>query len=182
MTKFKQLGAAAVLAFAVIGLLHLRSCVREKLGTSTAPKVGASHSPLLPKVDKEVVRVSMARHAITVQTATKTTMRYVRAPVIEIRKDGTTRVESKNYGLEFSPAIGVGYGPGTRLQLAVGFAYVYRFDANVHLSIAHDGRVQPLFSLSYNVWSNSGVYFGLDPVDMLLGQKPSYCAGILVRL
>src|SRR5215510_1178603 len=75
-------------------LLGMRICGRFH----RRPSVGT-----LPKDDREVVTYDEKRHRVSVTTESGTTTAYSRNPTVEVRKDGTIRVDAHLWGRELRP-------------------------------------------------------------------------------
>lgn len=139
-------------------------------------------SILAPK-DKEAILYNSVTHMLTVSTETGTKTEYARNPVIHLQKDGTVKIDRKVYGLEHSPFGGYGYGDGVRLYVGMSWAYIYRLDVNTQLGVT-DNRslvaIRAVSSLSYNFYSNTSAFVGVEPLALLTGQ-PRIHAGVIVR-
>src|ERR1700682_6082663 len=62
----------------------------------------------LPAKDVELITQNENRHTITITTKKGTTTAYSRNATIEIRKDGTVKINQHTWGLEFQPILGLG--------------------------------------------------------------------------
>lgn len=140
---------------------------------------------VLPSQDKEVISVNENRHTITVTTAKGTTQQYSRNPSVEIRKDGTVKVDTHVWGTEIRPFLGAGYSDTGRVYTGCQFLYYRQFDAAASFGWTADGSkpaFQPMLSLSWNFWSNTSLNVGANPVPFVLHEKPEIAVFFSVRL
>lgn len=139
----------------------------------------------LPTNDKEVVSYNENRHIITVTTAKGTTQQYSRNPKVEIRKDGTVKIDADAWGFEARPFLGVGYSDTGRAYLGCQLFYFHQFDAGASFGLTANGdkaTFQPMLALSWNFWSNTSINVGANPVPFVLRTKPEIAVFLSVRL
>src|SRR5262245_29708751 len=91
---------ALLVIFLASGFLWLRHKIHDVF---VPPQV------LLPAKDKAIVSYDEHRHVVTVTTPTGTAREYGRNPTVEVRKDGTVKVNAHKWGMELRPYLGVGY-------------------------------------------------------------------------
>jgi hypothetical protein len=139
----------------------------------------------LPKNDKETIVYNENRHEIGITTSSGTTWQYSRNPEVEVRKDGTIKVDTHMWGTELRPFLGIGYSDTGRVYVGIYLFYFRQFDAGASFGWTADNRknaFQPMLSLSYNVWSNTSINIGMNPVPIVLQTKPEIAGFISVRL
>lgn len=166
-------GACLVL---LVPYMLLKSTISE---FSPAPQVE------LPADDKELVTIDDNAHTISVTTEAGTKTTYSRNPTIELRKDGTLSVKEHTWGLEFNPFVGVGYQDTRRLYIGVNHFYFHRIDVFTAIGFPMNNSyvaVEPMMGLSYNFWHNCSINVGLNPVNVILRQKPEPALVLSVRL
>lgn len=120
----------------------------------------------LPKNDKELLHYNENTHIITVTTSKGTTTTYSRNPTVEVRKDGTVKVDAHVWGLEHDPIIGFGYQDTARFYGGVNLLYIRQFDLFVAVGMpASQGRIfiKPLIGGSWNVWRDCALNVGVNP-------------------
>ena len=152
-------------------------------GRSTGPK--ATLPAVLPPNDKEVVSYNENRHTLTVMTAKGTTTQYSRNPEVEIRKDGTVKIDAKAWGFEARPFLGIGYSDTGRLYAGCNLFYVHSFDAAASFgwtANANKPAFQPMLSIGWNFWSNSSLNVGINPLTIAGMSKPQPAIFLSVRL
>jgi len=167
---------AAIIALLVAGYYWLRHRIHDVF---VPPQI------TLPKNDKAVVTYDENRHRIGTTTATGTTWQYSRNPTVEIRKDGTVKVDTHMWGGEVRPFLGVGYSDTGRAYTGCYLFYFRQFDAGASFGWTADNRkpaFQPMLSLSWNFWSNTSLNLGANPVPIVLHQKPEIAVFLSVRL
>lgn len=145
----------------------------------------ATISQILPAKDKEVVSYNENRHIVTVTTPASTTTTYSRNPTVEIRKDGTVKVNANAWGLEFNPILGVGYQDTRRFYLGVNHFYFHQFDVFTAVGLPMDNGhilIEPMTGVSWNFWHNCSLNAGVNPANIILGQKPEIGVLLSVRL
>lgn len=126
-------------------------------------------------------------HVVTTQTKTGVTTQYTpgNAPIkIDVNTDGSVKVYRDLYGFSVVPFIGVGYSDTTRIYLGADFAYIYKFGAFGAFGFPtnnHSEILQPLLGLSYNIYSNTSINFGLNPVNVFTGQTPQLAGFVSVK-
>lgn len=123
--------------------------------------------------EQEKLVVDPRRHKITTITAKKTTTAYVgnRPYAVVVQKNGNVVVEERKWGTELEPLIGLSYGDTTRLNLGASFFYWHTIDLNGHFALRLDNRedhalVKPVISVSDNIYSNTNLFFGINPFSL----------------
>lgn len=140
---------------------------------------------LLPKNDKAVITYDENRHRIGTTTASGTTWQYSRNPSVEIRKDGTVKVDAHTWGKELRPFIGLGYSDTGRGYVGCYLFYFRQFDAGISAGWTADNRkpaFQPMLSIGYNIWSNASINVGINPLTVAGLSKPEPAVFLSVRL
>jgi len=139
----------------------------------------------LPRNDKELVTYNENRHTVTVTTAKGTTQAYSRNPSVEIRKDGTVKIDNHAWGLELRPFLGFGYSDTGRTYAGIQGFYFHQFDASASFGWTADANkplFQPMLAIGWNFWSNASLNIGANPVPFLVQRKPEIAAFVSVRL
>jgi len=133
--------------------------------------------------DKELISYNENRHTISVTTAKGTTTQYSRNPKVEIRKDGTVKVDADAYGWEVRPFIGIGYSDTARAYAGCQLFYFHQFDAALSVGIASaHPALQPMLSVGWNFWSNTSLNVGINPLTIAGINKPEPALFLSVRL
>lgn len=143
------------------------------------------HDVALPKDDRALVTYDENRHTVTTTTPSGTTREYSRNPTVEIRKDGTVRVDAHKWGVEARPFLGGGYSDTGRLYVGCQFFYARQFDAGASFGWTADNRrpaFQPMLSLGWNFWSSASLNVGANPIPFILQQKPELAVFISLRV
>jgi hypothetical protein len=172
--SLKVLGAIVVLL--VGGYLWLRHKIHNVI---VPPQIK------LPLNDKEVIAYNENRHTISITTAKGTVQEYSRNPKVEIRKDGTVKVDSNSWGPELRPFLGVGYSDTGRVYTGCNLFYVHQFDAAASFGWTADSNksaFQPMLSIGWNFWSNSSLNAGVNPIPFVLQRKPELAVFLSVKL
>lgn len=139
----------------------------------------------LPSNDKAVITYDENRHRIGQTTATGTIWQYSRNPNVEIRKDGTVKVNTHTWGTELRPFLGVGYSDTGRAYTGCYLFYFRQFDVGASFGWTADNRrpaFQPMLSISYNVWSNTSINVGINPLTATGLSKPEPAIFLSVRI
>ena len=139
----------------------------------------------LPKNDKELITYNENRHTITVTTSKGTVTKYSRSPSVEIRKDGTVKVDANAWGMELRPFLGIGYSDTGRAYIGCNLFYFHQFDAATSFGWTADNTkpvFQPMLSLGWNFWSNTSLSIGANPIPFILQHKPEFSVFLSVRL
>jgi len=138
-------------------------------GESHHATSGPNASPILPKNDTEQITVDPTTHRITILTSSgpKTETLPDRPSTIDIHKDGTVSVNSKQLGFETKPFLGVGLGEGLRVYAGADLGYFKKLDiglgmASPRLSKGDLTDIRGLVKVSYNVYSNTSLNLGYD--------------------
>lgn len=177
-THFKRTLAAIA---AIIALL---------LGAYMWMKVRIHDVLLPPRVvlsanDKELVSFDANRHTVTVTTDKGTTHQYSRDGTVEIRKDGTVKVDAHAWGTELRPFLGLGYSDTGRAYVGCQLFYWHQFDAGASFGWTADNRknaFQPMLSLGWNFYSNTSLNLGINPLTIAGLSKPEPAIFLSVRL
>jgi hypothetical protein len=104
---------------------------------------------------------------------------------VEIRKDGTVKVDANAWGTEARPFIGVGYSDTGRAYIGCQLFYFHQFDAAASFGWTVDNRkpaFQPILSVAWNFWSNSSLNLGANPISFIVEKKPEIAVFLSVRL
>lgn len=147
----------------------------------------------LPTNDKELITYNETHHTITVTTAKGTTTAYSRNPTVELRKDGTVKIDKHAWGLECRPILGIGYQDTGRVYLGVNALYFHQFDAfsaigfpasMIASSPTSEGHVfiEPITGVSWNFYSNTSLAVGVNTLNLILREKPELGIALTVRL
>jgi hypothetical protein len=140
---------------------------------------------VLPRNDKEIVKYNENTHTITVTTAKGTTTQYSRNPNVEIRKDGTVKVDTYLWGTELRPILGVGYSDTGRAYTGYQLLYIRQFDFGPAIGWTADNRkamFQPIVFGGWNFYSNTSLSVGMNPLTYILQQPPIVAVFLNVRL
>lgn len=155
---FKRYTAlAALLALVLLGLWLL---FRVRPGDGRL----APGAPL-PNDDREQLIVDPRNHTIIIRRPSGDTVTHLpdKQTVIDVRKDGTTRVTSSQIGWELRPFVGMGYSNDAHIGVGVDGAYWKAVDlgAGVRWNFRMtDPRV--FVAVSYNVKDNLRVSITID--------------------
>lgn len=139
----------------------------------------------LPANDRELISYNENRHELTITTPNGTTREYSRNPIVELRKDGTARVDAHKWGPELRPFLGVGYSDTGRAYAGCQFFYFHGFDAGASLGWTADANrpaLQPMLAVGYNFWGNTSLNVGLNPAPIVLNRKTEIAVFLSVRL
>ncbi len=167
---------AAIIALLLGAYVYLKAHIRDVL---MPPHV------VLPANDKEIVSYDENRHTISVTTAKGTTRQYSRNPSVEIRKDGTVKVDTHTWGTEVRPFLGVGYSDTGRVYTGCQLFYYRQFDAAASFGWTVDGTrptFQPMLSIGYNIWSNTSLNIGINLLTIAGLSKLEPALFLSVRL
>lgn len=140
---------------------------------------------VLPRNDKEIVAYDENHHVLAVTTEQGTTRTYSRNPTVEIRKDGTVKVDGHSWGLELRPFLGAGYSDAGRVYTGCQAFYFRQFDMSASLGwvvVSRKLLLQPTLAVGYNFWSNTSINVGANPVSFIGAQKPEIAVFLSVRL
>lgn len=115
-------------------MLKAQGCAK-KLFPPKTPVSGPSSPtvPVLPKDDREIIKVDTQHNQTTVTTEKgTTTVTGTRDVTVEVKKNGQVVVKEKTIGFECRPGLGAHIGPdGGRLDLTVDWGYWKRVDGLV---------------------------------------------------
>jgi hypothetical protein len=167
---------AAIVVLLVASYLWLKHRIHDII---TPPQV------TLPKNDKEIVTYDENRHIISVTTSKGTVRKYSRNPEVEIRKDGTVKVDTHLWGTELRPFLGLGYSDTGRAYVGCNILYIRQFDFGASFgwtSDANKAAFQPMLSIGWNFWSNTSLNAGMNPVPYILQRKPEIAVFLSVRI
>lgn len=119
--------------------------------------------------DKEKIVYNSHTHTITVQTDKGTTItEYGRNPTVTLRENGDVVVQRHDWGFEHDPYVGFGLSDVPRVHIGVSLFYYNRWDLNLGLALttrseyAINDWVRGCAIVSYNVWSNTNLFVGVD--------------------
>jgi hypothetical protein len=158
--------------YAIIGGCLLLALVGWHYWYKHAKKVDQNTSSTVLQPDqKSKIIVDPINHTITTVTknpdgTTKTDTKYLPdAPTsVTEGKDGKITVQSRTWGPEKRPYLGVGYDGVGRAHVGLDFLYWKRLDLGTGLSI---NMTRPKdttlnLNLSYNFWSNTSLALSYD--------------------
>jgi len=139
----------------------------------------------LPRNDKELISYNENRHIITVTTTKGITRQYSRDPSVEVRSDGTIKVNDHAWGTEFRPFLGVGYSDTGRAYIGTNLLYFRQFDFGASFGWTADNRhsaFQPMLSLGWNFWSNTSLDVGVNPAAFVLSHKTEIAVFLSIKI
>jgi len=172
-----SLKGLAIIALLLVGIfLYLRHRIHDVI---VPPQI------TLPRNDKELIVYNENRHTITVTTPKGTETHYSRNPTVEIRKDGTVKVNVHTFGVELRPFLGAGYSDTGRAYTGCYLFYFRQFDAGASFgwtANANKPAFQPMLSIGYNVWSNTSINIGVNLLTIAGLSKPEPAVFFSVRL
>ena len=139
----------------------------------SVPKAAA----VLPVEDKEQIKVDPVKHTITIQTptGTKTVTLPDKVSTIDIRKDGTVKVTSPQFGFQLRPFAGAYYSDALRFGAGADLGYWKRLDLGLGIAGGSSAHTVVFAQLSYNVWDNLGASLTYDHLGHIGG-------GITIRI
>ncbi len=172
--RYKILAVVCLLgAFFLLGRCNRRAV--------TVPKPSA----VLPKNDKETVTFNEKTHLLTVVTSSVTIREYAKNPEVEIRKDGTVKVDRHLVGFENSLFLGAGYADTGRIFLGDNLLHFGRFDLMGAIGWTPDNQypaIKAYAGVSYNLYSNTSVGVCLNPVSIAQSKGIEIGGFLSVRL
>jgi hypothetical protein len=138
----------------------------------------------LPANDKELITYDENRHRIIVVTPKGTTTSYGRDPSVEIRNDGTVKVNSHAYGFEMRPFLGLGYQDTGRAYLGLDLFYLHSFDGYAAVGFGNTSHAfaKPVIGMAWNFYSNTSIAVGVNPINIILYQKPEVSVMLSTKL
>lgn len=144
----------------LLGLLLLGAFLYFRVRRSPMGGIPTLATAILPANDKEQLIVDPHTHSLIVKQPGHTTATSLpnRPTVIDVHKDGSVTVTSRQYGPEFAPFLGLYFSERQRLAVGVDVFYYKKLDVGV--GVAFNAQYIPpvvFGSLSYNVWSNCSV-------------------------
>ena len=134
-------------------------------------------SQSLPLQDSGKVIVDEQRHTITTVVAhsgrpgsnasSQPIRRTVYLPphaAVEIKKDGSIKVDARTWGTEVSPWLGFAYSDRARVALGLDLLYWHRWELGPFVGFTISGPFSARIGakVSFNVWSNTSLYVGID--------------------
>ena len=161
-------------------MLKAQGCI-HKLFPSKTPVSGPS-SPtqlVLPKDDREIIKVDTQHNQTTVTTEKgTTTVTGTRDVTVEVKKNGQVVVKEKTLGFECRPGLGAHVSPnGGRLDLTLDLAYWKRVDGLVGIGTDFKNVQNTEFFIAAayqfsNRLPNTSVYVGVNQhKDPLVGLR-----------
>lgn len=181
MTKYKVYFGLGIL----VAIIILVRCTRSnRMVGSVSSGTRDRATPVLPKNDKEEVAFNEKTHILTVVTSSHTLREYAANPEVEIRKDGTVKVDRHLAGFENSPFLGAGYADTGRILIGDNLLHFGRLDLSVSLGWTPDNRypaVRGFVGIGYNVYSNTSINLGID-TSVIVTKTPVIAGFISVRL
>jgi hypothetical protein len=173
--SLKLIAVVLVLLFGAYGYLTYR--VRVAVSSYKA-----QHD--LPANVKGRMSFNENTHILTVVTKKKTVREYARNPIVTVTEDDKVIIERHVVGFENQFFLGVGYSDCGRVFIGDNFYHVGRFDLFGTLGIAPDTTqtvVKVYAGIGYNVWSNTSLNIGIDPVNAILSYRPAVAGFVSVR-
>jgi hypothetical protein len=160
----KQMFYTLVGIIALIGLLLLRQGCQhrqdQKIATTT-----------LQPDQKAKIIVNSHKRTITQVTRTGTQVLNMPSHTFTVVEDnsGKLHIEVQQWGTELEPLAGFAFDGNARLDLGASLFYYKRFDLNgsflFNVSKGASGPfIKPSISLSYNVYSNTSIFLGTNPL------------------
>lgn len=149
----------SLLALVLLGLWLL--AFRSGKPLSNNPVTGAP----LPKDDTEQIVVDPRNHTIIIRRPNGDIVTHLpdKQTVIDVRKDGTVKVTSPQWGLEMRPFLGLGYSDDARLGIGIDAFYWKRLDLGTGVQTnTHGADPRAFISFSYNLKDNLRVTLTLD--------------------
>lgn len=136
---------------------------RHSKKVPTAPNPAA----VLPKEDKEQILVDPVNHTLIIVKPTGNDILTLpdHPSTIDIRKDGTVKVTSPQFGWEHRFFFGIQGSRDARLAVGMDAYYFKRLDIGIGVADQLGQHTPILFPhISYNFWSNCriGVEYGTD--------------------
>jgi hypothetical protein len=125
-------------------------------------------SQTLAPHEQEKIVLDPVRHTVTTVTRTgpvKQTFLPPHPVSVSIDDKGVVTVTSRAYGTELSPFVGLAYSDTARLALGVDLLYWHRWEVGPALLLRVSGgpsTVRVAVKVSYNVWSNTSLFVGVD--------------------
>lgn len=122
--------------------------------TISGPK--SSVPAVLPANDREQILVDPVHHSLIIvkPEGNQTVTLPDRQSVIDIRKDGSVVVTSKQLGFEHLPFVALTISDTARLGLGVDLAYWKRLDLGLGIACSTNYRPVLFAKVSYTVWDN----------------------------
>lgn len=162
----RYLGIGFLVGFIVV-LIH--SCHDKYIDNNI-------NSPLLQPNEKEKIIVEPERHKIKIITHVSKSDDVKEAyfndrghTSVVINKDNSVTVNSRSWGTEFNPFIGLSYGDVFRLPVGFNFFYYRRFDLGFSVAPSllfnKDFSVRGQVLLGYGLsgqFSNTHLFLGID--------------------
>lgn len=157
--KIKKWAVIGVIA--LLALFGLKQCrkVQQK-------QDGAIVSPILKPTDKGKIIVDPIKRTITTITDKGTTVTSIPDRPVSITEDknGKITVQSRIWGKELRPYLGVGYDGVGRAHVGADFFYYKKLDLGTGLGVnmAQPKDTTMNVNLSYNVYSNTSIALSYD--------------------
>jgi len=164
----------AAYASFLAGLLILGWRSLHKVNRHTDEQISSQTSP---PTDNAKIIVDEQRHTITTVVAnpgrpgskgnSQPVGRTIYLPPhasVEVGKDGSIKVNARTWGTEVSPWLGFAYSDRARLTLGLDLLYWHRWEVGPFIGFAISGpfSVRAGARVSFNVWSNTSLYVGVD--------------------
>lgn len=141
--------------------------------------------PQLHPSNKEQISYDESSHTLITVTPQGVKRQFAKNPEITISKTNVVTTVTHPVGKEFEPFLGIGWGDGPRVHLGLSLYHFWRVDINGQLAFSLNTTIAPVIvipvaSLSYNVWRNTNLFVGIDPVNVVLGKRSAIHGGIYV--
>lgn len=160
--QFKRYALLAGLLGLVLLALYLFMRIRYgKPSVATAPVT------VLPKEDKEQILIDPVKHTLIIvkPTGNETLTLPDHPSTVDIRKDGTVKITSPQWGLERRFFFGAQGSSAFRLAAGLDGAYFKKLDVGIGVANAIGAKTPIVFGkLSYNFYDNMqiGITYGTD--------------------
>jgi hypothetical protein len=177
MTKHFKLSLAFLLA-AALAVFGGFEWVKHRL-MGDLPGIHSRPPVVLPKNDKEVISFNERRHIVSVTTAKGTIREYAKNPTIEIRKDGTVKIDRHLVGFEIEPFMGFGYASRPVVFLGADVFHFSHLELNG--SIGFTSNSLAIYTgVGYNFWGNTSLNVSVNPIG-IIASKPDIALFVSVK-
>ncbi len=127
----------------------------------------AISSTTLAPTDQAKIIVDEKHHVITTIVRggpVKRTFLPPHVTSVTFGKDGKVTVSARSFGTEASPFIGFTYSDNARLAVGLDLLYWHRWEVGPFIATSVSGRlsVRAGLKVSYNVYSNTSLFVGID--------------------
>src|ERR1035438_10221296 len=126
---------------------------------------------VLPSSDVEQIRVDPITHKLIILTSkgTQTITLPDQVSTIDVRKDGTVKVTSPQFGLQFRPFVGMYYSDVLRFGAGADLVYWKRLDLGIGMAGGASLHTVAFAQLTYCVWDNVGASLTYDHLGHIGG-------------